>query len=96
MQGPRKHDFAFFLFAPSAWSSPAQILPTLYGPPTPSSVLTTRNVVTGVFCHSALESAQQDHSSIVQNILENLGVVDGFLGCRVVGVHGVLSVGFDG
>ncbi|OLP86979.1 Sodium channel protein type 8 subunit alpha [Symbiodinium microadriaticum] len=29
------------------------------------------NVVTGVFCHSAIESAQNDHAAVVQNILEN-------------------------
>ncbi|CAE7039850.1 Cacna1h [Symbiodinium sp. CCMP2456] len=29
------------------------------------------NVVTGVFCHSAIESAQNDHAAVVQSILEN-------------------------
>lgn len=29
------------------------------------------NVVTGVFCQSAIESAQQDHAAVVQSMLEN-------------------------
>lgn len=29
------------------------------------------NVVTGVFCQSAIENAQNDHAAVVQNILEN-------------------------
>jgi len=29
------------------------------------------NVVTGVFCQSAIESAQQDHATVVQSMLEN-------------------------
>eukprot|EP00913_Durusdinium_trenchii_P034086 g31905.t1 len=29
------------------------------------------NVVTGVFCQSAIENAQKDHAAVVQNILDN-------------------------
>ena len=29
------------------------------------------NVVTAVFCHSAIESAQKDHATVVQNMLDN-------------------------
>lgn len=35
------------------------------------SYLAVLNVVTAVFCHAAIESAQKDHTTVVQNMLDN-------------------------
>ncbi|CAE7259046.1 NaCP60E [Symbiodinium natans] len=35
------------------------------------SYLAVLNVVTAVFCHAAIESAQKDHATVVQNMLDN-------------------------